>query len=145
MSPSMPADLGEVRQGTVLPPLERTIRLIDMVAYAGATWDWHPMHFDQDEAARIGAPAPVVDGQMFGAHLAEQVLDWLGPRARILRMSFRLRRMVFAGEAIRVDGEVREVTGGDNSDVIEVDQLIRVGDRVVVEGRSTAEVRGERR
>ena len=24
--------------------LERTIELADMVAYAGATWDWHRLH-----------------------------------------------------------------------------------------------------
>ena len=30
----------------LVPPLTRTIGLPDMVAYAGATWDWHRMHYD---------------------------------------------------------------------------------------------------
>ena len=53
-----------------------------MVAYAGSTWDWHKLHYDTDYLAAKRVPAPVVDGQVFGALLAEQLLDWLGPARR---------------------------------------------------------------
>ena len=41
--------------------LERTIELADMVAYAGATWDWHRLHYDSAWLASRGLDRPVVD------------------------------------------------------------------------------------
>ena len=64
-----------------IPPLERTLTQVRMVAYGGATWDWHRLH---DEAAYTAArkiAGPIVDGQMFGALLAEALLIGWG-RAR---------------------------------------------------------------
>jgi acyl dehydratase len=51
----------------------------------------------------------VVDGQIFGALLAEQLQDWLGPRAFIRRLHFRFRSLVFAGETVRCEATVIEV------------------------------------
>lgn len=112
--------------GAVIPPLERRIELPDMVAYAGATWDWHRLHY-----APEGLPRPVVDGQVFGALLAEQLQDWLGPAARIRRLHFRFLSMVFAGETVRCTGRVVEEHDG----VLVVEQQVEVVDdgRVAVD------------
>ena len=106
--------------GDVLPSLERQLGSVDLVAYAGATWDWNRLHYDAEYLGERGLPAPVVDGQMFGALLAEQVQDALGPRCRILRMGFRYQSMVFAGETVKVLGEVEAVEG----DVVRLRQWI---------------------
>jgi len=34
-------DRSALEPGVLVPELVRTIGLLDMVAYAGATWDWH--------------------------------------------------------------------------------------------------------
>lgn len=125
-----------LRVGAAVPPLARTLDQVRMVAYAGATWDWHRLHYEPAYAAARNLAAPVVDGQMFGALLAEALLDWLGPRAFIRRMSFRLRGMVFAGDTVRCEGEVTEVVAEKDRDVIRVAQRVRVGERVVVEPAS---------
>lgn len=122
-----------LRMGAAVPPLERTLDQVRMVAYAGATWDWHRLHYEPAYAGARNLKAPVVDGQMFGALLAEALLDWLGPRAFIRRMSFRLRGMVFAGDTVRCEGEIAAVTAEKDCDVIRVAQRVRVGERVVVE------------
>ena len=88
--------------GGALPPLERTIDLVSMVAYAGATWDWHRMHYDRDFVDAKGFDAPVVDGQVFGALMVEALQDGLGPRARVRTLDFRFRSMVYADETVRV-------------------------------------------
>ena len=124
-----------MQPGDPVPSLERTIALPDMVAYAGATWDWHRMHYDTELAAASGLPAPVVDGQMLGALMAEQVLDGLGPRAFLTNLGVRYRSMVFAGDTVRCDGEV---TGTEDGHVT-ADLRATVDDRVVAEG--TARVR----
>lgn len=117
--------------GEALPRLKRTISLPDMVAYAGATWDWHRLHYDAAYVAAMGLPGPVVDGQMLGALMAEQILDHFGPRAFITELQMRFRGMVFAGDTV-------EVSGGPIGDgEIRVAQRVMAGDRLAADGTAT--------
>ena len=125
-----------LRVGQAIPPLERTVSLVRMIAYAGATWDWHRLHYDPGYAAARNLPGPIADGQMFGAFLAEALLDWLGPRAFIRRLSFRLRDMVFPGDSVRCEGEVTAIDAEENHDVVTVAMRIRVGERIAIEPAS---------
>jgi acyl dehydratase len=121
--------MNEIGVGTEVPPLMRTIALADMVAYAGATWDWHRLHYDRDWLVAHGLDEPVVDGQLFGALLAEALQDWLGPRAVLRELHFRFRELVVAGETVRCTGRVTKVDGG----LVTVDQQVEVvGDRARV-------------
>ena len=104
--------------GDIVPPLRRTIELTDMVAYAGSTWDWHKLHYDAEYLASKELPAPVVDGQVFGAYLVEQLQDWLGVKAWVQALDFRFKNLVFAGETIECTATV---TGVEND-----------GDRLIV-------------
>ncbi|MBS4751409.1 hypothetical protein KG112_01145 [Nocardioides sp. zg-ZUI104] len=101
-----------VAAGDVVPPLERTITLVDMVAYAGATWDFYKSHYDPEFVAAAKLPGPIVDGQVFGALLVEQLQDWLGPASFVATLSFQFKNLVFAGETIRCEGTVTEVSEG---------------------------------
>ena len=98
--------------GEKLPPLERRFTAVDLFAYGAATWDWNRMHYDQEHVRKLKLPAPVIDGQAFGALLARAALDWAGPRAFIARLSFRMKSMAFAGDTLRAEGEVTEVRDG---------------------------------
>lgn len=117
----------------MIPDLVREITLPRMVAYAGATWDWHRLHYDLEYVTARGLPAPVVDGQMLGALLAEQVQDHFGPDAFITEMEFRFGAMVFAGDTVTIRAEE---TGRDG-DVVTVAQTLTVGDRVCIKGAVT--------
>ncbi|WP_433346777.1 MaoC/PaaZ C-terminal domain-containing protein [Microtetraspora malaysiensis] len=119
-----------MKTGDAPPALERTIQAADMVAYAGATWDWHRLHYDRVYLKERGLHLPVVDGQMLGALLAEQVQDWLGPTARLRRLRFRLTAMVFAEETVRVTGVVTAVDG----ERVTIEQRVTVADRVAATG-----------
>lgn len=103
--------VGPPAVGSPIESLTRHLDAVTLVAYAGATWDWNRLHYDSDEVAARGLPGPVVDGQMFGALLAEQVQDHFGPRCRIRSMGFRYAAMVFAGETVTVVGSVEAVHG----------------------------------
>jgi len=103
-------DWPEIAVGTAIPSLTRTIELPDMIAYAGATWDWHRLHYDPDYLAEKRLTRPVVDGQVFGALLVEALQDWLGPSAFVRSLEFRFAGMVFAGETVRCEGTVTDVT-----------------------------------
>lgn len=127
---------GALEVGTPIPPLERALTQVRLAAYGGATWDWHRLHYELEYAAARNIAGPIADGQMFGALLAEALLDWLGPRAFIRRMSFRMRAMVFAGETVRCEGEVASIVAERDCDVVRVTQRVRVGERIAVEPAS---------
>jgi acyl dehydratase len=100
--------------GTLIPAIQRRIEIADMVAYAGATWDWHRMHYDMAYVESAGFEAPIVDGQMLGALMAECVQDWLGPDARLTTLGFRFVTPVVADSVVRCDGVVESA---DSSNV----------------------------
>lgn len=117
--------------GADVPPLERTIGLPDMVAYAGATWDWHRLHYDVDFVRSRGLPAPVVDGQVLGALLVEQLQDWLGPDCFVRAVHFIFKAPVLAGDTVRCEGTVAAVSAA----------RVEVTQRVVVVGPDGGELK----
>jgi len=98
--------------GEAVPPLERRIGLPDMIAYAGATWDWYRLHYDTEFVKASKLPGPVVDGQVFGALLVEQIQDWLGPLCFVRELEFSFKALVFAEETVRCEGTVAEAGDG---------------------------------
>lgn len=119
---------------SVPPDLVMMIGLPDMVAYAGATWDWHRLHYDRDYTAERGLASPVVDGQMLGGLLARQALDHLGPGAFLRALDFRLKSMVSAGDTVVCTakaGAGRRVDGGS---LVVFEHRVTVEGRVVIDG-----------
>ena len=112
--------------GERLPDLVRTVTLTDMVAYAGATWDWYALHYDPAFVAAAGVPGPVVDGQLFGALFVEQLQDALGPTCFVRELSFSFRNLMFAGETVRCEATVTEVH--DDHVVVELEATILASD-----------------
>lgn len=116
------------------PELAHTIGLIDAVAYAGATWDWHRLHYDPAYAAGMGLDSPVVDGQMLGALLARQVLDHLGSSAFLRTLDFRLKSMVSVGETVRCRAETARSERVDGGVLVTFNQRMTVEDRTIIDG-----------
>ena len=131
--PVSQVDVSTLEVGTSVPPLQRTITQTDMVAYAGATWDWHQLHYDANYLAAKQLPAAVVDGQVFGALLVEQAQDWIGPAAWVQAVDFRFKNLVFAGETVECTATVREVITTDEGTMIVLDcEVGVVGDKARV-------------
>jgi acyl dehydratase len=75
-----------------------------LVAYAGATWDFHRYHYDSEFVReRLDIDKPFVDGQMFGAIIAKHLIHNLGNDARILSMKLRYLSMVSIGESVNFE------------------------------------------
>ena len=132
--PDTVVDQASIAVGDVVAPLERTISLTDMVAYAGATWDWHKLHYDTAYVAEKGLPGPIVDGQVYGALLVEMLQDWLGPQSFVHQLDFTFRNLVFAGERLRCTGTVTEV----GADRISVEMKVVVVAEDGSDGRAAA-------
>jgi acyl dehydratase len=111
----------QVKVGDQVPVLTKHCTLTSMIAYAGATWDWHRLHYDQEYLASKGLKAPVVDGQVFGAYVVQAIQDWLGERAFISELDFRYAGLVFAEEYVQVSGEVTETSSTEVSISLKID------------------------
>lgn len=96
----------DIKAGDALPPLAIDVTLTSLVMYAGATWDFHRYHYDLAYVTERGIRAPFMDGQMVGALLSRQLMQWGGADAFVRRLSYRLRTMVFAGDRILLTGQV---------------------------------------
>ena len=101
-----------MKVGQRLPDLVRTITLTDMVAYGGATWDSHRLHYDPSFAVSAGMERPVVDGQMLGALFGEQLTRCLGKGQWISRLFFRNTAPTYANETVVCEAEVIGVDDG---------------------------------
>jgi acyl dehydratase len=110
-----------VKVGDQVPVLTKHCTLTSMIAYAGATWDWHRLHYDHEYLKSKGLSAPVVDGQVFGAYVVQAIQDWLGESAFISELDFRYAGLVFAEERVQVSGEVTEVSSIEVSLSLKID------------------------
>lgn len=108
----------DVIVGEAIPPLDFAVTLTALVMYAGATWDFHRYHYDDKFVTELGMPAPFMDGQMLGALLARQVMQWGGSDAFIRKLSYRQRAMVYANETIFIRGKVSGTTVEDGRSLV---------------------------
>ncbi len=110
MTKIRPRYFEDVTVGEELPARETTISLTALMMYAGATWDFHRYHYDTEFVARLGMPAPFMDGQMLGALLARELMRWGGSDAFVRRLGYRQRGTVYAGDRIYIRGHVTGTT-----------------------------------
>ena len=101
-----------MKVGQRLPDLVRPVTLTDMVAYGGATWDSHRLHYDPSFAVSAGMERPVVDGQMLGALFGEQLTRCLEKGQWISRLFFRNTAPTYANETVVCEAEVIGVDDG---------------------------------
>lgn len=111
-----------------VPDLIRVIDAVSMTAYAGATWDWTQMHLDLAAAQAAGFRAPVADGQMLGALLANHALGAMQRRLRVVGMSFRHSAPVLRGDRIRISGRITADDGETCSLHQDVDVIDAAGE-----------------
>ena len=113
----------DIKVGDQVPALTKHCTLTSMIAYAGATWDWHRLHYDHDYLKSKGLSAPVVDGQVFGAYVVQAIQDWLGESAFIYELDFRYAGLVFAEEHVQVSGEITAVSASEVSLSLKIDVI----------------------
>lgn len=100
-----------VTVGDVLPGVEVTSTLRQLVRYAGASGDFYEMHYDPEFAAELGHPGLAVHGLLKAALLGRLVRDWMGPADRLLSFGVSYRGLDFRDRPMRLGGEVTSVDG----------------------------------
>jgi acyl dehydratase len=102
----------DVAVGDALPELHHDITTTTVVLGALGSRDWRRVHHDRDAAVNGAGMRDIFLGTPNQAAWFERyVTDWAGPRARLGRMTFRMRDSVFPGDTMRLAATVvsREV------------------------------------
>jgi acyl dehydratase len=106
--------LGDVEPGDRLPTLSFDVTATTVVLGALASRDWRPMHHDYDFAVnRNGLRDIFLNTPNQAAWFERYITDWTGPMGRLGRMKFRMKRSVFPGDTMQLDGVVESVETDD--------------------------------
>ncbi len=101
----------DVKPGDLLPPLVKNASRAQLFLFSAATHNPHRIHYDRDYARVEGHEDILVHGPLQGAWLHQFVLDWAGPRGRVLALGFQNRGRAFPGQDLTFRGRVTGVEG----------------------------------
>lgn len=100
------ADLAE---GLQLPALRHPVSATTIVLGALASRDWRPMHHDKDFAVeRNGVKNIFINTPNNAAWFERYITDWTGPKGRLGRLRFEMKKSVFPGDEMCFSGVVRK-------------------------------------
>jgi len=97
--------------GTRIESPRRTVTEADIVAFAGLSGDYNPLHTDQTHASRTPFRGRIAHGlliQSIGSGLVNQTGAFQGTIAALAEMTIRYKAPVRAGDTIGVVLTVRE-------------------------------------
>lgn len=96
--------------GERLPTLRVPVTATTVVSGAAASRDWQPQHHDHRWAVeRAGAVDVFLNTPTQAGWIERYLTDWSGPRGRLGRLTFRMRRPVVPGDELVFDATVEGV------------------------------------
>jgi len=123
----------DVRVGDELPIARRNASRAQLFLYSATTWNPHRIHYDREYAAVEGHPDVLVHGPLQGAWPSQFVTDWMGPRGRLVRLSWQNRRSAVPERDYVFRGRVTAIDG----DLVELEVWEEDGDGVLMPGAAT--------
>jgi acyl dehydratase len=105
--------MSEVTVGTELPTIEQQSTLMTSVAYAGASGDMNPLHYDQGFAGQVSPTGGIIAHGMYSMGLASRVLTgFAGGPGNVLEVSVRFTRPWPLNSTTTFGGTVADVADG---------------------------------
>ena len=104
-----------VQAGSRLPVMEVPVTARTVIMGASASRDWQPQHHDHAWAVeRAGTLDIFLNTPTQAGWIERYLTDWTGPKGRLGRLRFRMRRSVYPGETLVFQGVVRDVSVDDD-------------------------------
>ena len=124
-----------VRPGDRLPRLEVDVTARTVIMGASSSRDWQPQHHDTHWAVnRAGTRDIFLNTPNQAGWIERYLSDWTGPRGRLGKLRFRMRRSICAGDRLVFDGVVRTVAKDETGCTwADVDLTLSVGDERATE------------
>lgn len=103
-------DWDSVAVGDELPVTTQTATLATSVAYAGASGDLNPLHYDHDVASGISPTGGIIAHGMYSLGLASRVVTaWAGGPAQVASIDVRFTRPWPLDDEASIGGSVKEI------------------------------------
>ena len=115
----------DVNVGDEITPIIKEVTLVQNVMYSAATWDFHRYHYDREFAESKGFPGTFVDGQMFGAFLAQMITQWAGVDGIIKKLGLTYKIMAFPGDVLACEGRVTGKYSEDGENLVNCEMWIK--------------------
>ncbi|MCM3180451.1 MaoC/PaaZ C-terminal domain-containing protein [Cytobacillus horneckiae] len=97
----------DVNEGYEFPVLKKEpITRVQLVRFAGASGDFHPLHLVEEVAEKAGMKI-LAHGMLVMGMLSHGVTSWVS-RKNIKKLQVRFSKMTFPGETIQIVGKVLE-------------------------------------
>ena len=130
----------DVTEGDVAPVRSHVLTRTDLVAYAGASADFNPMHHDEVKATAAGQPSVFGHGMFSMGLLGTAITDFVGP-GNVKRFTVRFARQTWPDEELRSKIVVTGKRTDGDAHLIDLDVRLHnsAGEEKVV-GEATAEV-----
>jgi acyl dehydratase len=114
----------DVKVGDELPPLViGPLTRQDIVQYAGAAWDFSPLHYDQPFVEAAGLPNVVVMG-MFTAGMASRCLTDFAGAGQVRQYKVRFVARIYPGDTITCTGKVTRKFEQDGERLVEGELVV---------------------
>ena len=130
----------DVSEGDEAPVLAHVLTRTDLVAYAGASGDFNPMHHDEVKATAAGQPSVFGHGMFSMGLLGTAVTDYVGV-GNITRFTVRFARQTWPDEELQSAIVVTAKRTDGDQHLIDLDVRLRNADgEEKVVGEATAKV-----
>jgi len=130
----------DVTEGDEAPTLTHVLTRTDLVAYAGASGDFNPMHHDEVKAIAAGQPSVFGHGMFSMGLLGTAITDYVGP-GNVTRFTVRFARQTWPDEELQSSIVVTGKRTEGDLHLIDLDVRLRNADgEEKVVGEATAKV-----
>ncbi|MFH8366271.1 MaoC family dehydratase [Streptomyces sp. NPDC018031] len=123
----------DVEVGAELPAQSFTVDRATLVAYAGASGDFNPIHWNEKFAKDVGLPDVIAHGMFTMASAIRVVTDWTGDPGSVVDYGVRFTKPVVVPNDDK--GAVIEVSGKVAAKLDDEARTVRVDLTVMNEGR----------
>ena len=131
--------LSDLHVGMEIPAFVRgPITRTEIVKYAAASWDFNPVHHDEEFARQARSGGIIAHGMMIFAYLGRVATDFLGTM-HLENLSARFANVTRPGDVLTLGGRVEALdsTGGTATVTIFVEAKNQTGEQVAT-GRARA-------
>ena len=97
--------------GDTLPPLKHTATSFQLFRYSAVTWNPHRIHFDERYAREEGHAGIALHSHLRAALALRCVTEGLGPGWQVTKVSYRLRKPVYAPAHLTYTARVTAAEG----------------------------------
>jgi len=130
----------DVSEGDEAPVLNHELTRTDLVAYAGASGDFNPMHTDEVKAQAAGLPSVFGHGMFSAGLLATALTNYVGV-GNLKQYKVRFAKQTWPGETFSTQIVVKAKRKENGANLVDLDcKLVNQEGEEKVVGEATAEL-----